>query len=310
VRNTLKLLLIAAIAVSALSSSAFAWGFGDVFAATGGGLVNRYDADGNFIEMLNTGTSSYTTGMAFDASSRLYVTGFNGNYVARFNPNSTFLDYWGSGYGSNPESIVFDGAGNSYVGQADGSGDVIKFDAAGTPQSFFDVFRERRGSDWVDLAADQKTLYYTSEGGSIFRFDASTNTQLTNFADGLGGPTFALRILGDGSVLVANSINVLHLATDGSLIQSYDVAGENNWFALNVNPDGTSFWSGDYGTGNAYKFDIASGANLDNIATGSGAFFGLTVYGEKTVGVVPEPTTMVLLGMGLLGLGLVRKFRP
>lgn len=308
-RNKLMILFVAAIATVALSSSAFAWGFGDVFAATGGGLVNRYDAAGNFIETLNTGTSSFTTGMAFDKTSRLYVTGFNGNYVARFNSNSTFLDYWGSGYNSDPESIVFDAVGNAYVGQPDGSGDVIKMDAAGNPVSFFDVFREDRGSDWVDMAADQKTLYYTSEGQNIMRFDVSTNTQLTNFVSGLGSIAYALRILSDGSVLVANTGNVLHLATDGSVIKTYDISGEDSWFALNINPDGTSFWSGNYGTGNAYKFDIASGANLGTIATGSSAFFGLTVYGEKTVGVTPEPTTMVLLGMGLLGLGLVRKFR-
>lgn len=308
-KSSFKILLVTVIAISALSSSAFAWNYGDVFAAIGSGLVNRYDAAGNFIETLNTGVNSFTTGMGFDQASNLYVTGFDGNYVARFQSNSAFLDYWGSGYNANPESIVFDATGNAYVGQPDGSKQVIKFDAAGTPTNFFSVLTEDRGSDWLDLAADQKTLYYTSEGTSVLRYDVSTGTQLSDFATGLGGPAYALRILGDGSVLVANTSDIVHLDAAGNIMQTYDVGGEDTWFALNIDPGGNTFWSGNFGTGNAYQFDISSGAVLNTIATGSSSFFGLTVYGEQTAGVTPEPGTLMLLGSGLAGLGLLRRRR-
>ncbi|MDX1670055.1 MAG: hypothetical protein R3194_11600, partial [Limnobacter sp.] len=37
--------------------------------------------------------------------------------------------------------------------------------------SQFDVATDDRGSDWIDLAADQCTMYYTSEGTLVKRFD-------------------------------------------------------------------------------------------------------------------------------------------
>jgi hypothetical protein len=112
--------------------------------------------------------------------------------------------------------------------------------------------------------------------------------------------------------LVADLINVKRFDSSGTLIQTYDVTGEDTWFSLNLDPDGTSFWSGDYGTGKLYKFDIATGATDNQLQTidtgvGSDSLYGVTVFGEITAGgggggVIPEPATMLLLGSGLIGL--------
>ena len=62
------------------------------------------------------------------------------------------------------------------------------------------------GVDWIDLASDECTLYYTTEGTDIMRFNKCTNTQLPNFNNTSFDPNqsaFELRILPDGSVLVA-----------------------------------------------------------------------------------------------------------
>ena len=83
----------------------------------------------------------------------------------------------------------------------------------------------------------------------------------------------------------------------GTVIQTYDFQGLDLWFALNLAPDGTSFYSGDFGGGDIYRFDIASGTVLDsqNTGTGGSTLFGLAVAGEITVGGlpsgVPEPST-------------------
>jgi hypothetical protein len=187
------------------------------------------------------------------------------------------------------ESIVFDAGGNFYVGNATGNRDIHKYDAAWVRQAVYDVAIENVGSDWIDLAADQKTVYYTSEGRKVFRYDVDADVQLADFTTVPGdGELFALRILEDGSVLVANDVDIKLLDPMGAVVRSYDVTGENGWFSLNLDPDGDSFWSGSFETDNFYKFDIATGGmdvhTLGPINTGTtgGNLYGLTVYGERT----------------------------
>src|SRR5262249_9182290 len=110
---------------------------------------------------------------------------------------------------SSNESIITDAAGNFYVGQASAgssgpfTSDVLKFSPAGVLLDRLDVAITQRGSDWIDLASDQRTLYYTSEGREIKRYDLRTHTQLADFAPlpGLVGEAYALRILPGGGVL-------------------------------------------------------------------------------------------------------------
>jgi hypothetical protein len=281
---------------------------GDVFAAVGNGRVNWYRANGTFVQQLNTGVGGFTTGMAFDAIGNLYVTNFSTSQVFRFDTNGTSLGVWATNdLGSANESIVFDALGNAYIGQADGTRDVIKRDATGAFLGRYNVATEARGSDWIDLAADQKTLFYTSEHFTIKRFDVSTNTQLPDFAVLTDRPAFALRLLADGGLLVADSVNIKRLNAAGVVIQTYDVASptHNSWFALNLDPNGTSFWSGDFSTGQLHKFNINSGALEQTISTGSTSLFGVTVFGEVTAaaGELPEPATIaVWAGMGLISI--------
>jgi len=283
---------------------------GDIFASVNNGNVNWYRANGTFVQTINHG-SGYTTGSSStDAAGNLYVTDFSRNAVAKFDTSGTYLGDFGSGY-STPESILFDNAGNAFVGNA-GSNQILEFNSAGTLTKTFLAATQNRGTDWIELGADQHTLYYTSEGSAVKRFDTATNTQLADFATGLGGPDFANRLLPTGGMLVADSSRVVRLNAAGAIVQSYTVAGVQQLFALNLDPDGTSFWTGDDGTGMLYKFDIATGAleQTLNTGVGGGNLFGVSLFGEITVAnPTPEPKQ---LGIAIVLCGLllvVRRWR-
>ncbi len=294
-------------------AQAVTWVKGDIFAALSG-QVNVYDTAGNFLESYTTGGGSFNTGMAFDFPGNLYVTNFGINQISKVtgpsDPHNVSLF---ASQGGNPESIARDLGGNLYISSA-GSGNIVKYDTSGNVLlNLHNVGKENR-ADWIEINAANTKLYVTEDiTKGVQILDIATNTNDTALTNSVGN--FALRLLSDGTLLVANRENVVRLDTNGNVIQTYDITGEDTWFSLNLDPDGTSFWSGDFGTGNLYKFDIATGGidnSLQKIATGSGTLFGVAVFGEVTQGggggKVPEPATIILLGSGLLGLaGYARK---
>ncbi len=277
-------------------------GSGDVFVAVANDQVQRHDEDdGSLVDILTTVggefSPGFTTGMAFDDFGRLYVTEFSNNQISRFDSTGTLLGTFGSGFTDSPESIVFDINANAFVGHADGTADIHKYDFAGSLLTTFDPATESRGTDWIDLSDDQCTVFYTSEGTTVKRFDVCNNMQLSDFATGLHGPAFALRLLPDGGLLVADSVDIHRLDSAGTIIQTYDAAGQDDWFALNLDPDGTSFWSADFTTSDVFKFDIDSGSELFSFNTGTDTFtvFGLVVEGEITFASARRPAIISIV---------------
>src|SRR5262249_17357826 len=124
-------------------------------------------------------------------------------------------------FNADPESCVVDAAGNIYVGQPDGNHDIVKFNSAGTKLDSLDVATEDRGSDWVDLASDQCTLLYPSEGSKVLRYNACTHTQLPDFATGLPAACYAHRLRANGEVLVACDHAVVRLSPTGTVLNTF-----------------------------------------------------------------------------------------
>ena len=280
-----------AAAFGAPQASAAPIATGTVMVSTDSGKVTEFTQDGTMITQIDTMTGgTFTTGSMFDAAGNFYVTTFNGQQVTKFDPTGFLIGPFGSGYNADPESILHDAAGIIYVGQADGTHHVLKFDPSGTLVDTFVPVTENRGTDWIELGADQCTLYYTSEGQRVLTFNACTNTQGPDFnMVPLPGPfAFALRLLPAGGMLVADTSVVVRLDAAGNQIQTYTLPGISQLFALNLDPDGTSFWTADDGpSGLVFKVDIASGAILKQwSAAGAAGFngaFGLSVKGEITV---------------------------
>lgn len=322
-RLVLSLILCSIFTLGLITQAqAVTWVKGDIFAALVG-KVNVYDSTGTFLESYITGGGNFNTGMGFDFPGNLYVTNFGIDQVSKItgpsDPHNVSLFV---NQGGNPESIARDLAGNLYISSAS-SGDIVKYDTSGNVLKNLHNNGQSNRADWIEINAANTKLYVTEDivkGVQIL--DIATNTNDIALTNSVGN--FALRLLPDGTFLVANSEDVKRLDSSGNVIQTYDISGENSWFALNLDPDGTSFWSGNIGSGKLYKFDIATGG-IDNalltINTGAGgnSLFGVAIFGEITTGgggdgggggEIPEPATMILLGSGLAGLwGFRRKFK-
>lgn len=291
--------------MAAAPAFAAAYTIGNVFVSTGQGTVREYTPTGTLVQTL-TGGSSYMTGSAFDANGNFYVTNFGANTVRKYDTAGTSPGtLFGGGY-STPEMIVFNASGNAYVGSIGGG--IRKFDSSGTFQS---ASATGTRIDFMDLAADQKTMLFTQEGNRVGRIDVSTDTLLSNFSTAVEN-AFALRILANGNVLVADGSDIELLDSSGAQIGTYDIAGAGLWFGLNLDDSGTSFWSATT-DGLIAEFDISTGTVLHQFnVTGTNGTWGLAVYGEVTQGGggggnAPEPGTLALFAAALLGLGLSRK---
>ena len=253
---------------------------GDLLVSTGNGNVSWFNSDLTLNQIIDCG-SGFTTGSSFDSDGNLYVTMFSSNQICKVNTFGQVIGNFGTGY-STPEKILFDAAGNAFVGNLGGF--ILKLDSDGNTLQSFNTGRV----DFMDLSADQCTMLYGQEGNRVLRYDVCTDTQLSDFSNSVVN-AFAMRILPNGDLLVADRDNVKRLNSAGDVIQTYDVSGEGQWFALNLDPDGTSFWSAGISTSNVYKFDINSGEQLASFNAGApGNTFGVSIFGEVTAA-VPEP---------------------
>jgi len=264
-------LLLLAIGATPPLHAQVQWNVGDVFVAVGGGQYKVYSSAGALRATIADGTGSgATAGCAFDSAYRLYTTNFTNTDIVRFSIDKAhgIVQTIPGGF-SQSESVAFDGRGNFYVGYAGGG--LEKYNHDGVFQASFSPTVENRGVDWIDVASDGQTIFYTSEGRKIFRFSTVTGqlpvyVDLSTVSGGTNGKLFAIRILppgnGAGGVLVADQKNIKRVnvvSGAATIVQTYHVGSQSDWEALNLDPNGTSFWAGDATTHNFYRFNISTG---------------------------------------------------
>ena len=246
-----------------------------LFVGISNGQVAQFTRSGNKRASLNSNQGGSMTGMAFDSAENLYVTNFTADTVSRFDGSNTLMGTFGSGYNCKPESIAFDRAGNAYVGETGCSHALLKFDAYGNLEAAYTVSTEQEGSDWIDLASDQCTMYYTSQGASVLRYNVCTKQQMAPFTSGLN-TALAVKVLPDQSVLVADKQDIVRFDSAGRKIMTYNASGENCWVGLALDSDNASFWATDYCSSDVVQFNINSGNEVFKFNSGTPAN---TVYG-------------------------------
>jgi hypothetical protein len=261
---------------------------GDVIVSLEPGPVLWHGPDGALKRVL-VGTELGTgEGMAFDAAGNLYVTRWcappgctGGESVEVYSNLGVSAGRFGGPYNCAPHAIVFDALGAAYVGLAGCTGAIVRMTPGMAPVSF-PVAPDNQGAFWIDLAPDGCTMFYTSWGPNVERYDVCAGAQLADFNQTPlpGGATQDLRVLADGGVLVSSGEVIARLDSAGHVVQTYGIPGEPSlWSGVDLVGDGT-FWAGNYRTSNVYRFDLASGAVRGQFNPGSPA---QTVVGIRVV---------------------------
>jgi outer membrane protein assembly factor BamB len=246
------------------------------------GPVQWYSQDGLLRRVLAQTVPGTGEGMAFDAGGNLYVTRWcidpvcgtgDGGSVEKYSTLGLPLGRTGPAFNCSPHTILFAAPGTVYVGQAGCSKTILKTALGTTVDAEYMVATELAGVFWMDLGADGCTMYYTSFGPNVKRFDVCGNTQLTDFnaAPLPGGMGQDLRVLPDGGVLVSSGQVIARLNASGAVAQTYEVPGEGAlWAGLDLVGDGT-FWVGNYRSSNVYRFNLTTGAVVASFNSGTPA---------------------------------------
>jgi hypothetical protein len=217
--------------------------------------------------------------MAFDTGGNLFVSRWCNDpfctaefgRVEKYNNAGLPLGKQDMTFDCSPRSIVFDAAGATYVGQAGCRKSILKFVPGQAPTEYL-AQEENEGVFWMDLAQDGCTMFYTSMGASVKRYDVCSGTQLSDFATGLpGGLTHDVRVLPDGGVLVSSGEVIVRLNSAGVVTQTYAVGPEEPalWVGLDFADNGTTFWVGNYHNSKLHKFNLATGEHLATISVGT-----------------------------------------
>jgi hypothetical protein len=282
------------------------WVTGDLFVSAGIPPLSSAAPTGQFVVLQADGTPrrevfdqirrSYTRGCALEpATGFLWAANGDESTISRVNDvhNSrreheivqeidlrrhTFVN--GRARGA-VQSIVFAASGAAYAGTIAGTNELLKLDPAGAVIGSY-TMPAAAPVAWLDLAADQHTIFYTSEDNLVRRYDLATRAPLPTFAELIDGTVHALRLLpNDQGMLVAGSAGVTRLDMNGQYVTRYWLP-ERQFYALNITPDARGFWTSTQ-LGELYRFDIASGAVVQGpVMAGFPAITGLCVKHEYT----------------------------
>ena len=333
------------------------WQTGDVFVGIGNieyppptflsqitnpGVYVVYDSQGHPTgETLTDASLQQTAGCAVDPNGNLWTTGWYTSKVTQFSaathgvasvvdaspytvPSGVTDVSLDTGEPAGVESVIFDKSGHMFIGTVDGMDPIVEYtlNASGVgvdPASAVIYYPppDNRGTDWLDLAADQNTMFYTSESNQInaFTLDGSDLPagvsphiviQYLDHVDPVTGPVwapvgntaFAFRLLppGDavtGGFVVATEAGFYRIDVNGHITRGFAAPdGAVNYFSLDLTADGRSMWGGTLSDNSSapasrlYKFHLPTAVKTVGPLTPAGTHFlnGVCVMKEYTAG--------------------------
>jgi sugar lactone lactonase YvrE len=246
---------------------------GNVYVLDGGGtgLVEKFDADGNFLTMWGghgTGDGLFLVPMAIaaDGAGNVYVldrVGFCN--VQKFDSNGTFLGKWGAcgsgdGQFSSPKGIATDSSGNVYVMDS-GNNRVQKFTSSGSFITKWGSLGTGNGQfqQGYGIATDSAAnVYVTSGSNGTQKFDSSGV-----FLARWNGNGYGLKVSGGIVIVASGNFVARYDAVTGSPLGLLAGFGSGDGqvistFGVAIGPGGDTYIA-DGGNYRVQKFD-SSGA--------------------------------------------------
>ena len=247
--------------------------------------------------MLAAGTPIH----AMQVGSEIWVSEQIGDRISRWDFSGAFLGQIGGGVGGGLDNVrgmalvgstvylANAGTGNGAPGASlvmfSTAGALLgNFSTAGLSTGPFGILAVQGGLLVSSDAANDDIHRFTLTGTSLGTFHNSTSL---NFVE-------QLTLSASGSVLAAgfSSNNVATLdPTSGAILGSFTASGARGVYQLG---NGNILWTSGAG---AFVYDVAAGTS-SQVYTGGGRFLQFAS--------VPEPSSLVALGMGVILLGLVR----
>jgi len=260
---------------------------------------------------------SVSTIASADTLGTYYITDYNGSQVYMVNgqtvssftaqPNETPIAVSGGTIRLESAFLLpghsYDLSGNK-LGNTAGAGlpGMKIFDATTDGTNNYFIFGNNKTVYKTDLDYGNPTALFTGRPGQFITYDPTNNSL---WLSGGWTPSWApLTTISDYSL-------------DGTLLSSFDTGLSNN--ALAFDPADSSLWVANADPTNRYQLDLAQYSRTGTVLSTmtvtlpsrlSGPFggeFGEQGYVPPISGSVPEPTSFLLLGSGILGLGAAKR---
>jgi DNA-binding beta-propeller fold protein YncE len=268
-------------------------------------IVRYNTATGTTIGSYSGGTVSGALGMRVCSEAN--------NSIQRFNMTThAYVDTIISGSNLNgPTGLTFDSSNNILVGNFNNS-TVTKYSSSGAFLSTL-VTAGSGGMSGPDvgitIGPDGKLYVPSFDSGAVLRYNASTGAFLDTFipAGGVGAMSQPRTILfRDNKVWVTsdNGNKALRYGLDGSFVDTFVTPGSGGLSGASgmaFGDDGLLYVSS-WRNSRVIKYSLTDGSFVGNaITTG--------LNGPTHLVIVPEPSTMISLGLGLAAIAVKRRKR-